>query len=73
MPVIIKELVTEPVQTQEVSFATDTGTVRGRFIFRPRHPNAPGVVVLHGVHHSGIDEPRLEVLPWRWRAADSAC
>jgi dienelactone hydrolase len=60
VPWIISKLVTEPVRTEEVNFATNAGVVRGRLYLPVGHPDAPGVVVLHGVHHLGIDEPRLE-------------
>ena len=58
-PWVIGRLVAEPVRTEEVQFSTDAGVVRGRIYLPERHPNAPGLVVLHGVHHLGMDEPRL--------------
>jgi pimeloyl-ACP methyl ester carboxylesterase len=58
-PWIILNLVTEPVRTEEVNFETETGLVRARLYLPERHSDAPGLVVLHGVHHLGIDEPRL--------------
>jgi dienelactone hydrolase len=33
--------------------------VRAKLYLPERHPGAPGLVVLHGVHHLGIEEPRL--------------
>jgi dienelactone hydrolase len=42
-----------------VNFATEAGVVRGRLYLPERNPGAPGLVVLHGVHHLGIEEPRL--------------
>jgi pimeloyl-ACP methyl ester carboxylesterase len=59
VPWIVRRLVAEPVRTQEVQVATAAGAVRARVYLPERHPNAPGLVVLHGVHHLGIDEPRL--------------
>jgi dienelactone hydrolase len=59
VPWIIDKLATEPVRTQEVNFATEAGMVRGRLYLPERHRDAQGLVVLHGVHHTGIDEPRL--------------
>ena len=44
---------------QEVSLSTTEGLVRAR-LYVPRgvaHP--PGMVLVHGIHHLGIDEPRL--------------
>ena len=47
------------LDTQEVTLATTQGPVRAR-LYVPRgvtHP--PGMVLVHGIHHLGIDEPRL--------------
>jgi dienelactone hydrolase len=59
VPWVISKLVTESIRTEEVNFATEAGVVRGRLYLPERHPGAPGLVVLHGVHHLGIEEPRL--------------
>jgi pimeloyl-ACP methyl ester carboxylesterase len=59
VPWIISKIIAEPVRTEDLQFATGVGAVRGRLYVPARHPNAPGLVVLHGVHHLGIDEPRL--------------
>jgi hypothetical protein len=39
--------------------ATPHGNVRARLYTPLGRPNPPGVVVVHGVHHLGVDEPRL--------------
>jgi pimeloyl-ACP methyl ester carboxylesterase len=47
------------LETQEVILSTMQGPVRAR-LYVPRgiaHP--PGMVLVHGIHHLGIDEPRL--------------
>jgi len=47
------------MDTQEVTLSTTQGPVRAR-LYVPRgiaHP--PGMVLVHGIHHLGIDEPRL--------------
>jgi acetyl esterase/lipase len=59
VPWIVSKMVAEPVRTEDVSFSTASGTVRARVYQPAHHPDAPGLVVLHGVHHLGIDEPRL--------------
>jgi pimeloyl-ACP methyl ester carboxylesterase len=44
---------------QELTLSTTQGPVRAK-LFTPRgiaHP--PGMVLVHGIHHLGIDEPRL--------------
>jgi pimeloyl-ACP methyl ester carboxylesterase len=59
VPWIIRKTVMEPVRTEDAQLPTAAGTVRGRLYLPERHREAPGLVVLHGVHHLGIDEPRL--------------
>jgi dienelactone hydrolase len=56
-------VVTTQVEVQDVSFAIATPagerTVRARMYQPQGKPNAPAMVIFHGVHHLGIDEPRL--------------
>jgi dienelactone hydrolase len=59
VPRIIRRIVAEPIRTEEVQFRTAAGVVRGRVYMPEGNRNAPGLLVLHGVHHLGIDEPRL--------------
>jgi len=62
-PWIAREL-TVPVTTQDLSLpieaAKGTQMVRARLYLPAGKPNAPAMVVFHGVHHLGIDEPRLK-------------
>ena len=59
VPWLVARTVAEPVTTEEISFPSQAGVIRAR-LYRPtRNPNAPGMIVLHGVHHLGMDEPRL--------------
>ncbi|HEY5056405.1 MAG TPA: alpha/beta hydrolase [Acidobacteriaceae bacterium] len=55
--------VTARVKIRDVSFAVETPagarTVRARMYEPQGKPNAPAMVIFHGVHHLGIDEPRL--------------
>lgn len=59
VPWLVTKLVAEPVGTEDVRFATEAGEIRARLYLPKRHPKAPPLMVLHGVHHLGIDEPRL--------------
>jgi acetyl esterase/lipase len=59
VPWLVSKIVAEPIRTEDVTFATAAGVVRGRIYLPEKHPNAPGLLVLHGVHHLGMDEPRL--------------
>ena len=48
-----------PIVESLTEIRTPTGSIRAR-IYAPRGiANAPGMLVVHGVHHLGIDEPRL--------------
>lgn len=60
VPALVRWLVVEPVKTSELTLALPSGTIRARMYTPVRHPDAPGMVVVHGVHYLGMDEPRLE-------------
>jgi len=47
-----------PVRTETQSIPAPT-PITARFYYPVEHPQAPAVIVLHGVHHLGIEEPRL--------------
>ena len=59
VPRIFIRMVTEPVRTEDVQFPSAAGEVRARLYVPVQHKNAPGLIILHGVHHEGIDEPRM--------------
>ncbi len=50
---------TQPISTRELVLPLASGPVRARLYFPRDRPQAPALLVLHGVHHLGIDEPRL--------------
>jgi len=54
---------TVPVETRDSDFEIETPTgkqvVRARLYLPEGRPDAPGLVIFHGVHHLGIEEPRL--------------
>jgi acetyl esterase/lipase len=62
LPWFAREL-TVPVTTQDFNFAVEAPTgeqmVRAREYLPQGNANASALVVFHGVHHLGIDEPRL--------------
>jgi pimeloyl-ACP methyl ester carboxylesterase len=62
VPWIAHEL-TLPVTTEDFNFTIESSTgeqqVRARLYLPQGKPNAPAMVIFHGVHHLGIDEPRL--------------
>jgi pimeloyl-ACP methyl ester carboxylesterase len=50
---------THPVDTQEITLPIKGSSVRAR-LYMPRGvANPPGMVLVHGIHRLGIDEPRL--------------
>jgi len=50
---------TYAVTTQEITLPTQNGPVRARLYLPSGVTHPPGMVVAHGIHHLGIDEPRL--------------
>jgi dienelactone hydrolase len=58
-PGIIARINTYPVEETVTEVATPSGTIRARLYIPKGIANAPGMVVVHGVHHLGIEEPRL--------------
>ena len=56
---LITRLETHPVQTQEVTIPVTGGLVRARLYKPIGITRLPGLVLVHGIHHLGIDEPRL--------------
>jgi dienelactone hydrolase len=69
VPWIVTKMVTVPVRVEDIQFPTPAGLVRARLYLPEVRQNAPGLIVLHGVHHQGIDEPRLR----SFAAAMSSC
>ncbi len=63
VPWIVSKVTAVPVTTQDFSFAIEAATgqqqVRARMYLPQGRPHAPALVIFHGVHHLGIDEPRL--------------
>jgi len=59
VPGLLQKIVSEPIETQELTIATSQGDVKARLYVPVKHKDAPALVVLHGVHHLGMNEPRL--------------
>ena len=57
---LLVRFVGHAVDTREITLTTTEGPVRAR-LYTPRGVvRTPGMVLVHGIHHLGIDEPRLE-------------
>jgi pimeloyl-ACP methyl ester carboxylesterase len=69
VPALVGWLANEPVKETELTLELPSGPVRARMYTPVKHPDAPGMVVVHGVHYLGMDEPRLEA----FASAMAAC
>jgi dienelactone hydrolase len=56
---IVANINTYPIEEKLTEVATPSGTIRARMYIPKGIANAHGMVVVHGVHHLGIEEPRL--------------
>lgn len=59
VPEGLRWAVGDHVSVDDTSFMTSNGSIRARLYTPIEHPHAPALLVLHGVHHLGMDEPRL--------------
>jgi pimeloyl-ACP methyl ester carboxylesterase len=50
---------TYPVKTQKIELSLTHGSTRARLYMPIGVAHPPGMVIIHGIHHLGIDEPRL--------------
>jgi dienelactone hydrolase len=60
VPSAVKEVVSDPFTPEDITLPLESGVLRARLYLPLGKPHAPALVVLHGVHHLGIDEPRLQ-------------
>jgi len=51
---------TNPITTEDFTFTADGAPVRARMYVPTGIERPPAIVILHGVHHLGIEEPRLK-------------
>jgi pimeloyl-ACP methyl ester carboxylesterase len=56
---LVVRLERHAVDTQEVGLSTTGGSVRARLYIPRGIARPPGMLLVHGIHHLGIDEPRL--------------
>ncbi len=59
VPKLLSAVIEEPVESKEIEFPAGGVMVRGRMYLPRKHAHAPALMVLHGVHHLGMNEPRL--------------
>lgn len=58
-PGIVGSVRTYPIDETLTEVPTPSGAIRARLYIPRGIANAPGMVIVHGVHHHGIEEPRL--------------
>jgi pimeloyl-ACP methyl ester carboxylesterase len=56
---LVVRLESHAVESQEITLPTTDGPVRSRLYFPRGIARPEGMVLVHGIHHLGIDEPRL--------------
>ncbi len=61
-PGLVGSIGTHPVQEVLTQVPTPSGAIRARLYVPQGISNARGMVIVHGVHYLGIDEPRLVAL-----------
>jgi pimeloyl-ACP methyl ester carboxylesterase len=59
VPKPLRWLVTGPVTTTEFILPLPSGPIRARLYTPVHHPHASAIMVIHGVHYLGMNEPRL--------------
>jgi dienelactone hydrolase len=59
VPTLLRDAVSDRVTTTELTLPLASGPIQARLYTPVGHPNAPALVVLHGVHYLGMNEPRL--------------
>ena len=59
VPRLLAAVISEPVEIEDLIIPTPEGPIRARLYTPSKHPGAPALIVLHGVHYLGMDEPRL--------------
>ena len=59
VPEPLRFTVRDHVAVEDLAIPSASGPVRARLYTPIEQPHAPALVVLHGVHYLGIDEPRL--------------
>ena len=69
VPALVAHFVADPIATEDTTLQTESGPIRARLYFPVKKAHSPALIVLHGVHHLGIDEPRLEA----FAAAMASC
>ncbi len=69
VPPSLRWTVQDRVAVDDIQLPPSAGSLRARLYSPVGKPHAPAIILLHGVHHLGIDDPRMLAIA----AAMSAC
>lgn len=59
VPRLLRPIAAMPVTTRTLTVPSEGGAMAARLYTPATRPNAPGVVLVPGIHSLGVDEPRL--------------
>jgi len=59
VPHLLQPIAARPVTTRTLTIPSSAGIVQARLYTPTLVPNAPGLVLVPGIHYLGMDEPRL--------------
>ncbi|MGB6305895.1 MAG: alpha/beta hydrolase [Acidobacteriaceae bacterium] len=59
VPRLLQPIAAMPVTTKTLTIPSSAGIVQARLYTPTTAPNAPGLVLIPGIHYLGMDEPRL--------------
>lgn len=59
VPVFLGFFASQPISSEDIQYNTPDGMLHARVYFPLQQADAPGIVLLHGVHADGMNEPRL--------------
>ncbi|HWF67354.1 MAG TPA: hypothetical protein VN670_08615, partial [Acidobacteriaceae bacterium] len=59
VPKLLRPIAAEPITVQQVTISSATGTVSARLYTPVNRSDAPGLVLVPGIHYLGVNEPRL--------------
>ena len=59
VPRLLRSIAAMPLTTRTLTIPSSAGLVTARLYTPVNRPNAPGLVLIPGVHYLGMDEPRL--------------
>ncbi|HUZ05100.1 MAG TPA: alpha/beta fold hydrolase [Acidobacteriaceae bacterium] len=59
VPGLLRPLTSDPITVRTLTVSTTEGPMQAMLYAPARHPNAPGLVITHGISHQGTRDPRM--------------